>query len=72
MSALGPGGETPIQGLEGVSIPAGGIITVSIPDDAGALDHPLVVLGDQPLLVQRLLPRNHNLEGRSASLAMPG
>ncbi|HNJ98834.1 MAG TPA: DUF5719 family protein [Ilumatobacteraceae bacterium] len=72
ISALGPGGETPIEGLEGVSIPAGGIISISIPDDAGALGHPLVILGDQPLLVQRLLPRNHNLEGRSASLAMPG
>ena len=72
ISALGSGGETPIAGLEGVSIPAGAIITVSIPDDAGALGRPLVVLGDQPLLVQRLLPRNHNLEGRSASLALPG
>ena len=72
VSALGPGGEVPVPGLESVKVPAGSIVALSIPQDSGSLARPLVVVADQPIIVQRLLPRGTDLEGRSASLAMPG
>lgn len=72
VNALGPGGEVPVPGLEAVTVPAGSIMALSIPNDSGSLGKPLVVVADQPVIVQRLLPRGHDLEGRSASLAMPG
>jgi hypothetical protein len=72
VNALGPGGEVPVPGLEAVTVPAGSIVALSIPADAGSLGKPLIVVADQPVIVQRLLPRGHELEGRSASLALPG
>ena len=72
VNALGPGGEVPVPGLESVPVPAGSIVALSIPADAGSLGKPLVVVADKPVIVQRLLPRGQDLEGRSASLALPG
>lgn len=72
VSALGPGGEVPVPGLEAVNVGAGAITALSIPDDPGSLGRPLVVVADQPIIVQRLWSRNHDLAGRSASLALPG
>ncbi|MDO8390889.1 MAG: DUF5719 family protein [Actinomycetota bacterium] len=72
INALGPGGSVPVPGLEAVKVAAGGVATVNIPDLAAAIGHPLTVVSDQPIIVQRLLPRGHDLPGRSASLALPG
>lgn len=72
VNALGPGGEVPVPGLEAVTIPAGSIMALSIPADSGSLGKPLVVVADQPVIVERLLPRGGDLEGRSASIALPG
>jgi len=72
INALGPGGAVPVPGLDAVKVPAGGLITINIPQLAAAVGHPLIVVADQPIIVQRLLPRGHDLVGRSASLALPG
>ncbi len=72
VKALGPGGEVDLPGLEAVPVPANGVITVAIPDQAAALGHPLIVVGTQPIVVERLLPRGGDLRGRSGSLALPG
>ena len=72
VKALGPGGEVDLPGLEAVPVPANGVITIAIPDQAAALGHPLVVVGTQPIIVERLLPRGDELRGRSGSLALPG
>ncbi len=73
VKALGPGGEVDLAGLEAVPLPAGAVITIAIPDQAAALGHPLIVVGTQPIVVERLLPRRSaDLRGRSGSLALPG
>jgi hypothetical protein len=72
VKALGPGGEVDLPGLEAVVVPANGVITIAIPDQAAALGHPLIVVGTQPIVVERLLPRGGDLRGRSGSLALPG
>ena len=64
--------QVDLPGLEAVALPAGGVITIAIPDQAAALGHPLVVMGTQPIVVERLLPRGAELRGRSGSLALPG
>ena len=72
VKALGPGGEVDLPGLEAVPVPASGVVTIAIPDQAAALGHPLIVVGTQPIVVERLLPRGGDLRGRSGSLALPG
>lgn len=72
VKALGPGGEVDIAGLEAVPLPASGVVAITIPDQAAALGRPLIVVGTQPIVVERLLPRNPELRGRSGSLALPG
>ena len=72
VKVLGPGGLVAVPGLEKIALVAGAVTTVNIPADASALGHPLIVVADQPIIVQRLLPRGHDLKGRSASLALPG
>ena len=46
--------------------------TIAVPDQEAALGHPLIVVGTQPIVVERLLPRSPELRGRSGSLALPG
>ena len=72
VKALGPGGAVPVPGLEKLTLPASGVLAISIPDQAGALGVPLVVEANQRIVVDRLLPRGGDLKGRSASLALPG
>jgi len=72
VKALGPGGEVDLAGLEAVPLPASGVITIAVPDQEAALGHPLIVVGTQPIVVERLLPRSPELRGRSGSLALPG
>ena len=70
VKALGPGGEVDIAGLEAVPIPALSVATIALPGTA--LRQPLIVVGNQPIIVERLLPRSATLSGRSGSMAMPG
>ncbi|MCE9623799.1 MAG: hypothetical protein K8R99_15775 [Actinomycetia bacterium] len=70
VKALGPGGEVDIAGLESVLVPALGVATIALPDTA--LGQPLIVVGNQPIIVERSLPRSATLSGRSGSMAMPG
>lgn len=70
VKALGPGGEVDIAGLEAVFVPALGVATIALPDTA--LGQPLIVVGNQPIIVERLLPRSSSLSGRSGSMALPG
>lgn len=70
VKALGPGGEVDIRGLEAVLVPKLGVTTIALPDTA--LGQPLIVVGNQPIIVERLLPRGATLSGRSGSMAMPG
>ncbi|MCB0981784.1 MAG: hypothetical protein H6513_13500 [Acidimicrobiaceae bacterium] len=72
VKALGPGGEAAIPGLEAVALPANGVLSIAIPQLEAALGVPLVVEADQPIVVERELPRGADLRGRSASLALPG
>lgn len=72
VKALSPGGELPVPGLESIPLPASGVITIAIPDQAAALGAPLVVESDHRIVVERLLPRGGDLRGRSGSLALPG
>ena len=70
VKSLGPGGEVDIAGLEAVLVPKLSVATIALP--ATALGRPLIVVGNQPIIVERLLPRSATLDGRSGSLAMPG
>ena len=70
VKALGPGGEVDVAGLESVLVPALSVVTIAIPESA--LGQPLIVVADQPIVVERLLPRSATLSGRSGSMALPG
>lgn len=70
VKALGPGGEVDIAGLEAVLVPKLSVATIAMPDSA--LGQPLIVVADQPIIVERLLPRSATLSGRSGSMALPG
>jgi len=70
VKSLGPGGEVDIRGLESVLVPKQSVATIAIPDSA--IGRPLIVVGNQPIIVERSLPRSATLSGRSGSMAMPG
>ena len=71
VKTLGAGGEVAVPGMETIDLPAGGVITIGI-SDVTALGHPLVVESTQLIFVERLLPRDPDLRGRSGSFALPG
>ena len=71
VKTLGAGGEVPVPGMESIPLPASGVITVGVSDPT-ALGHPLIVESTQRIFVERLLPRDPNLRGRSGSYALPG
>jgi hypothetical protein len=71
VKTLGVGGEVPVPGMEAITLPAGGVITIGVSDPT-ALGHPLVVESTQRMFVERLLPRDPDLRGRSGSFALPG
>lgn len=71
VKTLGAGGEVPVPGMEAIDLPAGGVITIGVSDPT-ALGHPLVVESTQRVFVERLLPRDPDLRGRSGSFALPG
>jgi Family of unknown function (DUF5719) len=71
VKTLGAGGEVPVPGMEAILLPAGGVITIGVSDPT-ALGHPLIVESTQRMFVERLLPRDPDLRGRSGSFALPG
>jgi hypothetical protein len=71
VKTLGAGGEVPVPGMEAIDLPASGVITIGV-SDLTALGHPLVVESTQRIFVERLLPRDPDLRGRSGSFALPG
>jgi hypothetical protein len=71
VKTLGAGGEVPVPGMEAIDLPAGGVITIGVSDPT-ALGHPLIVESTQRIFVERLLPRDPDLRGRSGSFALPG
>ncbi|HEX3089682.1 MAG TPA: hypothetical protein VHQ23_13595, partial [Ilumatobacteraceae bacterium] len=71
VKTLGAGGEVPVPGMEAIALPASGIATINI-SDLTALGHPLIVESTQRMFVERLLPRDPDLRGRSGSFALPG
>lgn len=70
VKSLTSGGEVDIAGLESVLVPALGVATIALP--ASAIGQSLIVVSNQPIIVERSLPRNATLRGRSGSMAMPG
>ncbi|HEY4608837.1 MAG TPA: DUF5719 family protein [Ilumatobacteraceae bacterium] len=71
VKTLGAGGEVPVPGMESIALPASGVITIGVSDPT-ALGHPLIVESTQRMFVERLLPRDPDLRGRSGSYALPG
>jgi hypothetical protein len=71
VKTLGAGGEVPVPGMEAINLPASGVITIGV-SDSTALGHPLIVESTQRIYVERLLPRDPDLRGRSGSFALPG
>jgi hypothetical protein len=71
VKTLGAGGEVPVPGMEAINLPASGVITIGVSDPT-ALGHPLIVESTQRIYVERLLPRDPDLRGRSGSFALPG
>jgi hypothetical protein len=69
---LSPGGELVVPGLEKVALPASGVITLTVPDQAGVLGAPLLIEATQRIVVERSLPRLAGAPGRTGSLALPG
>ena len=70
VKAIGPGGEVAVPSLTNLVLPAAGVITIDLTDPS-VFGRPLVVVSNQRLLVERLLPRGHDLVGRSGSWALP-
>ncbi|MEP7201971.1 MAG: DUF5719 family protein [Ilumatobacteraceae bacterium] len=71
VKTLGVGGEVPVPGMEAIPLPAGGVIPIGVADPT-ALGRPLIVESTQRIYVERLLPRDPDLRGRSGSFALPG
>jgi hypothetical protein len=68
--SIGPGGREPIPGLEGLELAANGILSIDLVDTVSR-GRPVVVVGDQPVLVERRLERNSEGNGLSAVLGLP-
>ncbi len=71
VKVLGPGGEVPVPRMEKLPLGPNQVITLGL-TDASALGRPLIVESTSRIYVERLLPRDPSLRGRSGSFAMPG
>lgn len=69
VQSVGPAGAVPLSGLDGVVVPASGLVTITVP--AGLPAGELILRASVPVIVQRLLARGHGLIGRSAVMALP-
>lgn len=69
--AVRPEGLVPVPGLTDVPVVGAALQQLDITDPA-AIGVPLVVTADFPMIVERLLPREPNAQGRVAVWAVPG
>jgi hypothetical protein len=70
VQAVTPDGLVDVPSLTEVSLPAGGLVTMSL-TEADLIDTPLVVRATAPVFVERSLPREPTTQGRSATWAIP-
>ncbi|MGA9277226.1 DUF5719 family protein, partial [Ilumatobacter sp.] len=70
VSAVGPDGPSAVPSLEEVALPSGGIITIDLVDP-DILGRELIVTSTSRVFIERSLPRNHDLPGRSGSWLLP-
>jgi hypothetical protein len=68
--SIGPGGREPVTGLEGLELAANGTLSIDLVD-AISVGRPVIVVGDQSILVERRLERNSSGNGLSAVLGLP-
>lgn len=68
--AVRPEGLVPLSGLTDRAVPSGGLAVLDI-TDANAIGVPLIVRSDFPMIVERVLPREPNAQGRVAVWAVP-
>ncbi len=69
VSAIGPGGEYVIDGMDAVELSGASMMTLRLP--LTSTDVQLIVRSTQPVVVQRQLDRGHSLPGYSPVLALP-
>lgn len=73
VKGIGPGGETPIEGLTDLPIAANGLLSLDFSDvDRVVLGRALVIEATENILVERLIPRGEQLRGRSGSFPLSG
>jgi hypothetical protein len=68
--SIGPGGREPIPGLENLELAANGILSVDLVDTVSR-GRPVIVVSDQPVLVERRVERNSSGNGLVAVLGLP-
>lgn len=69
ISAIGPGGELPIPGLENLPLGASSLASLDVPD--GVAGGELVISATVPIAVQRRTTRGHGLVGFGIVGALP-
>ena len=70
ISAIGPGGPSPVPALTGIELTSGGITTIDL-TDPDVLGRELIVTSSSRVFIERLLPRGGELPGRSSSWLLP-
>ncbi|WP_040492040.1 DUF5719 family protein [Ilumatobacter nonamiensis] len=70
VSSVGPDGPVVVPSLSEVALPSGGIIAIDLTDPE-VLGRELIVSSTSRVFVERSLPRNHDLPGRSSSWPLP-
>lgn len=70
VSVVGPDGPSVVPALSDVELPPGGIITIDL-FDATVLGRELIISSTSRVFVERSLPRNNDLPGRSGSWPLP-
>jgi hypothetical protein len=70
VSVIGPDGPSAVPSLSDVALPSGSIITIDLVDP-DVLGRELIVASTSRVFIERLLPRNNDLPGRSGSWLLP-
>jgi hypothetical protein len=70
VSVIGPDGPSAVPSLTDVALPSGSIITLDLVDP-DVLGRELIVASTSRVFIERLLPRNNDLPGRSGSWLLP-
>jgi hypothetical protein len=70
VSVVGPDGPSVVPTLSEVALPSGSIITIDLVDP-DVFGRELIVESTSRVFVERLLPRNNDLPGRSGSWLLP-